>query len=707
MARKTKKTAVSTKDLHRMIAEPQAALDTERLDHCATRSLAAIQLKACEVLQKLLIKALDLLDTHCASLLLKGEIMIDALLREVELDAKELEELPGLERVLRRSFKQFKGKIEPKIEEGKTALAEAEDELARRRGEAVKAALNKKRTIGSNDKKSTEAKAAVGNAVIEEAEKHSDNELLHAAAEIARAEVPSKSSKTAPLLGKQADPNRRNAPVLKSSAHGRCCPYCGEKEAFIEVEGPNLFMRMLHARLEEYIKPAHVKNPVPQCRACGKHHMHIAEDMPVPVDLNRTVGQDLLFDCARMLTMGMPMNRVNAIFDTAALSMSPDTIPRNMHHWMTSGLGRPLLKAILKKARKAAEACVDETPFSRLQQAGMSKKKLEDEDIARQACLLTITSPASAGYQFAVFDSLRSRSAEAIEGVLRDYQATTWITDAYGAYSSIISRSETKIERQSCLAHFTRVVYDSLNLENMSQAVTNPENREKLAEALESGTPAYYLLMVTDAIGKIYKWEATLKAGEDEDPADWMKRVNDCRSRHAEPLMTQIDKIMVKLAETYAVQKKGRTWEAARVSPYAKPIVYYMNNRKNFGIFLKNPYVTPDSSAAERSLRPLCVLRNSCNFKQSPEYMQSMCDWYTVFVTARLNGIEKPTKWLKEYGRAIFQHCVNEELNRRSDDGLDLARKFEFDPQDIKSFDADAWEPSTYMERLRQEQAGS
>ena len=91
MARKTKKTAVSTKDLHRMIAELQAALDTERLDHCATRSLAAIQLKACEVLQKLLIKALDLLDTHCASLLLKGEIMIDALLREVELDAKELE----------------------------------------------------------------------------------------------------------------------------------------------------------------------------------------------------------------------------------------------------------------------------------------------------------------------------------------------------------------------------------------------------------------------------------------------------------------------------------------------------------------------------------------------------------------------------------------------------------------------------------------
>ena len=137
------------------------------------------------------------------------------------------------------------------------------------------------------------------------------------------------------------------------------------------------------------------------------------------------------------------------------------------------------------------------------------------------------------------------------------------------------------------------------------------------------------------------------------------------------------------------------------MSPYAKPVVYYMNNKENFRVFLENAYVTPDSSAAERSLRPLCVLRTSCNFKQSPEYMQSMCDWYTLFVTARLNGIERPTQWLNEYGRAIFEHCVNEELNRRSDKGLELSRRFAFDPKDIESFNADAWEPSAYMERKR------
>ena len=80
-----------------------------------------------------------------------------------------------------------------------------------------------------------------------------------------------------------------------------------------------------------------VRNPVLQCRACGKNHIHIPEEVPVPADLNRTVSQELLFDCARMLTLGMPMNRINALFNSAALSMSGDTIPRNMHDWITSG----------------------------------------------------------------------------------------------------------------------------------------------------------------------------------------------------------------------------------------------------------------------------------------------------------------------------------------------------------------------------------
>lgn len=696
MARKGPKINVSIEALQKRIAELEAALDIERREHCATRKLAQLQFEGLSMIQQLLIKALELLEKHCPALVVKGEAVIDLLLREASMDANELKALPGIEKLLRRQFRQIQGKIEPQIEQTKSDLAEAELELERRKAEAVKEMLKKKRTIAENNKKSAETKNTVGEVAAAEAEKHPDNAMLKAAAGIANAAVPETTKAEEIPPGKQADPNRRTAPTQGGISHARgcTCPYCGSTEGFFEQEGPTVFLRTLHKHIEDMLEGTYVKNPVLQCRACGKNHMHI------PADLNRTVSQELLFDCARMLTLGMPMNRINALFNTAAMTMSGDTIPRNMHDWITSGLGQPLLKAILKKARKAAEICADETPFSCLQQAGMSKTKLDDEDAAKQAYLLTITSPASAKYQFAVFNRLKSRSAEAIAGVLGSYEAGTWITDAYAGYDSIIGASAVKIERQSCLAHFTRTVYDALELENMHDAVTNPTNREKLAEALGSGTPAYYLLMVTAAISKIYKWEATLKAQEDENPADWMKRVTDCRKAHAEPLMDRIDEIMVKLAERYAV-KKGKTWEAALMSPYAKPVVYYMNNKENFRVFLENAYVTPDSSAAERSLRPLCVLRTSCNFKQSPEYMQSMCDWYTLFVTARLNGIERPTQWLNEYGRAIFEHCVNEELNRRSDKGLELSRRFAFDPKDIESFNADAWEPSAYMERKR------
>ena len=696
MARKGPKINVSIEALQKRIAELEAALDIERREHCATRKLAQLQFEGLSMIQQLLIKALELLEKHCPALVVKGEAVIDLLLREASMDANELKALPGIEKLLRRQFRQIQGKIEPQIEQTKSDLAEAELELERRKAEAVKEMLKKKRTIAENNKKSAETKNTVGEVAAAEAEKHPDNAMLKAAAGIANAAVPETTKAEEIPPGKQADPNRRTAPTQGGISHARgcTCPYCGSTEGFFEQEGPTVFLRTLHKHIEDMLEGTYVKNPVLQCRACGKNHMHIPEEVPVPADLNRTVSQELLFDCARMLTLGMPMNRINALFNTAAMTMSGDTIPRNMHDWITSGLGQPLLKAILKKARKAAEICADETPFSCLQQAGMSKTKLDDEDAAKQAYLLTITSPASAKYQFAVFNRLKSRSAEAIAGVLGSYEAGTWITDAYAGYDSIIGASAVKIERQSCLAHFTRTVYDALELENMHDAVTNPTNREKLAEALGSGTPAYYLLMVTAAISKIYKWEATLKAQEDENPADWMKRVTDCRKAHAEPLMDRIDEIMVKLAERYAV-KKGKTWEAALMSPYAKPVVYYMNNKENFRVFLENAYVTPDSSAAERSLRPLCVLRTSCNFKQSPEYMQSMCDWYTLFVTARLNGIERPTQWLNEYGRGIF------ELNRRSDKGLELSRRFAFDPKDIESFNADAWEPSAYMERKR------
>mgnify|MGYP006870168485 FL=1 len=178
MARKAPKINVSIEALQKRIAELEAALDIERREHCATRKLAQLQFEGLSMIQQLLIKALELLEKHCPALVVKGEAVIDLLLREASMDANELKALPGIEKLLRRQFRQSQGKIESQIEQTKSDLAEAELELERRKAEAVKEMLKKKRTIAENNKKSAETKNTVGEVAAAEAEKHPDLSVI-------------------------------------------------------------------------------------------------------------------------------------------------------------------------------------------------------------------------------------------------------------------------------------------------------------------------------------------------------------------------------------------------------------------------------------------------------------------------------------------------------------------------------------------------
>ena len=636
---------ITIKELQAQIEALKAELDKERRNNCVAYSELECLQTAVHFAYSVLERTVVWLRDHLSGLANRDVDVLQTLVAESTLAMTELRGIPSLHKHFEKSFEKYDGPLAQTVEQVQKAAAEAKQHSQLTQKRAVEQMLKTKRCIQDNNRKSGKIKDVVGQAALSEAELHPENEMLKAAAQIAAAQTPACPNEKKPLLGKQADPSRATAPTLKSEVRTDACdcPHCRAQAGLIAVKGRKAFVRTCIASLDKLLQSAFLDNPVFQCNACGKYHMHLPEDLPIPAGPTRTVSQELLFESARLFTHGVPMNRLNDILNTGASSMSPETIPRNMHDWINSGLGRPLVDAIKAKAQQEDVICVDETPFSCLQQAGMSKKQLADDDAAKQAYLLTMTSPASASYQFAAFNRLQSRSADSLESVLKDYKATTYITDAYAGYGTVIRNSTATIKRQSCLAHLTRVVYDALDLANMEKSVSNPKNKGKLREALVESSPAYYLTLVTDAISKIYDWEMTLKPIEDEEAAAWKTRVEECRKEHALPLMDNIDTIMRKLAEKYAV-KKGSTWEAKLESPYSKPIVYYMNGRENFRVFLENANVTSDSSAAERSLRPICVLRNSSSFKQSQEYMESMCDWFTLFVTAKLNGIERPTQ---------------------------------------------------------------
>ena len=89
-----------------------------------------------------------------------------------------------------------------------------------------------------------------------------------------------------------------------------------------------------------------------------------------------------------------------------------------------------------------------------------------------------------------------------------------------------------------------------------------------------------------------------------------------------------------------------------------------MNHRDNFRVFLSNPLVEPDSSSAERCIRSVAVLREACDFKQSIEYMDSLCVYFTLVETSKMHGFNAAMtmEWLQDFGCAYYLHRANATL---------------------------------------------
>ena len=159
------------------------------------------------------------------------------------------------------------------------------------------------------------------------------------------------------------------------------------------------------------------------------------------------------------------------------------------------------------------------------------------------------------------------------------------------------------------------------------------------------------MLAVVDALASIYHEQEKI------DPCD-LTAVEQLRRDRIAPLMRHIDTIMLSMVEEYTEQSKGR-YSKKNGSPYCKPVVYYMNLRDQLRYFLNDARVPCDTNLIERSIRPLTLIRKNNNFMQSIEGLKATCDTFTLFETARINGISNPVRWLLDYGQALHDYCFD------------------------------------------------
>lgn len=373
--------------------------------------------------------------------------------------------------------------------------------------------------------------------------------------------------------------------------------------------------------------------------------------------------------------------------------------------------GKVLSDAISDQLKTQSAVIMDETTSSVLQSQGRGNcGQTEDQLFRKKDYLAVQTSGYGEDRRCVSFKYIGGRRKEDIEKALEGFDNEALVSDAYAVYDSYV-RTKDSLVHQCCCVHLRRMLLDSISIPALNKALleTKGESDDLIAGAIDKvkegflkNEPAYFICSIIAAMQKVYGLEKWLKRRSDEGKTEWLERVRKCRSTTSTELMDHVDTMMKHLAKDFVVEGDSRRFKSKITqSTIGAAVAYYMNHRDNFRVFLSNPLVEPDSSSAERCIRSVAVLRKACDFKQSIEYMDSLCVYFTLVETAKMHGFNAAMtmEWLQDFGRTYYLHRANatltHEVNNRGR-RLDI-KLMGFTPESAEGFDVEPWLPWNYL----------
>ena len=120
-------------------------------------------------------------------------------------------------------------------------------------------------------------------------------------------------------------------------------------------------------------------------------------------------------------------------------------------------------------------------------------------------------------------------------------------------------------------------------------------------------------------------------------------------------------------SNTGLVGKKGEA--------YSRACVYWYQLRPFILHFFNDPTVPPDTNIVEQAIRPITVFRKNSNWKATISYMEDLCMLYSVYLTAKKNGISDVYGWLRNYCRDIHAFCLEKQWTVCIKEGKSLTKK--------------------------------
>lgn len=579
------------------------------------------------------------------------------------------------------------------------------------------AAVNKTaRSLNDKRNATTRLIAVLGNLVNKIKTNGDDSPLLTAADQIMKVQVPEPLQKNSlPQCSNKKKTKGRQIPEVKtqgellelSAPEEMTCNYCGMLTQMKTVAKTRDFTRHLLCALEESLVERTYIRPVVLCPNCG--HVQLPDDGKFPVPYSPAPGcqysSDLISQAGMLATTGLPLNRVfnylgmgdeNKQISTAELN-------RAVTRFATKdGAVALLVKAHEKAVAHEKVVLSDETPIEVLDQRMQRKDKC-----AKQAYMQVIAATPNAATQFAIFKRMEGRSAKELEKNLEDFHFDVLVSDGYSGYVTV--QKKRGFVLQNCLVHWRRSIIDCIDFPKIEERIKTAEGCQYVLKQLEEGSPAYFLCFVMEALCKLFNLEASLKRSKQEAYDDaYLKKVQDARTAKAVPLMDLIDKTMKDLAQKLVVLGENGQYQAlSTTSPFAGPVVYYMNARDRLREFLTDPRICMDTNGAERAIRAVTLYKHSAFFKQTQDGLDGYCKYMSLRETAVMNGIAHPMRWVQEFSRAFLLHCIEYDLTERAksakiDEMTPLRTNIHrFSEKALESFDFTPWLAWNYAKRLK------
>jgi transposase len=402
-----------------------------------------------------------------------------------------------------------------------------------------------------------------------------------------------KSYKRSKAGRKPIDPKiERREKIVDIAESEKTCA-CGAKLTRIGQEtSEKLHIIPMVIYVEQTIRPKYA------CRECegteneDEPAVHIA---PVPpAIIPRSIASPSLLSTitTQKFEMHLPYYRQEKQFCQIGVTISR----QDMSNWQQKVYkALTVLFVLLMRAVKSGPVIqMDET---RVQVIG------EEGRADTQPSFIWLARGGLPGRMVAWYEYHPTRAGEHAKNLLQGYTGYLQ-TDGYEGYDSAV-KGMSGIIHAGCMAHVRRRFFEAAKISEQG----------KLAE------------QGIGYIKKLYETERKLRAEKEDKKKtdDWF--LTERRSQ-AGPVLEQFKEWLMKLNDE--VPPRLLLGEA---------IGYALRQWEKLIRYLDSPHLTPDTNAAERSIRPFVQGRRNWLFCQSPDGADSSCGMFTLIETAKLNGL--------------------------------------------------------------------